>query len=124
MQKLIPTIYFYVLSAVGMVLFIIGLFNSVHYVVGITSYDKYPLGYGPDSRCEYMMPKPVLPEGQAQPTASDKEAEEKAKEDCLKTVDKERQDKKVDDLEKSIAFTAIGLLVFVIHFYFARRRTG
>lgn len=120
MQKLIPTIYFYVLSAIGMVLFIIGLFNSIHYVVGITAYDKYPLGYGPDSRCEYMMPKPALPEGQTQLTTSDIETEQKIKEECLKSVETERQNKKVDDLEKSIAFTTIGLLVFSIHFYFAR----
>lgn len=105
-----------------MVLFIIGLFNSIHYVVGIKAYDKYPLGYGPDSRCEYMMPKPALPEGQTQPTVSDKEAEQKTKDECLKSVETERLNKKVDDLEKSIAFTAIGLLVFAIHFYFARKQ--
>ncbi len=103
-----------------MVLFIIGLFNSIHYIVGITAYDKYPLGYAPESRCEYM-PKAALPEGQQQ-TSSDKEAEKKAKDEYLKSVETERQGKKVDDLEKSIAFTAIGLLVFAIHFYFARRR--
>ena len=120
MQKLIPTIYFYVLSAVGMVLFIIGLFNSIHYVVGITAYDKYPLGYAPESRCEYM-PKAALPEGQQQ-TSSDKEAEKKAKDECLKSVETERQNKKVDDLEKSLAFTIIGLLVFSTHFYFARKQ--
>jgi hypothetical protein len=121
MQKLIPTIYFYVLSAIGMVLFIVGLFNSIHYIVGVTVYDKYPLGYGPDSRCEYM-PKPVLLEGQTQPTQSDKEEEKKIKEECLKSVETERQSKKVDDLEKSIAFSVIGLLVFSTHFYFARRQ--
>ena len=122
MQKLIPTIYFYVLSSVGMVLFIIGLFNSIHYIVGITVYDKYPLGYGPDSRCEYLMPKPALPEGQKQQTKSDIEIEQETKEECLKSVETERQSKKVDDLEKSIAFTVIGLLVFGTHFYFARRQ--
>jgi len=121
MQKLIPTIYFYVLSAVGVVLFIIGLFNSIHFVVGITVYDKYPLGYAPESRCDYM-PKVALPEGQTQPTKSDKEEEKKVKQECLKSVETERQNKKVDDLEKSIAFTTIGLLIFAIHFYFARKQ--
>ena len=118
MQKLIPTIYFYVLSAVGMILFIIGLFNSIHYVVGITAYDKYPLGYGPDSRCDYM-PKPALPEGQTEVQLS---TEVQQKEECLKSVETERQNKKVDDLEKSIAFSVIGLLVFAVHFYFARKQ--
>ena len=116
MQKLIPTIYFYVLSAVGMVLFIIGLFNSVHYVVGVTSYDKYPLRYGAESRCDYM-PKAVPIEG-----SSDMQSDTNAKEDCLKSVEKERETTKADDLEKSLAFTIIGFLVFSTHFYFARKQ--
>lgn len=119
MQKLIATIYFYVLSAVGMVLFIIGLFNATHYVVGITSYDKYPLRYGAESRCDYM-PRAVPIEG-AKETEETKGTED-AKENCLKSLEKERENTKADDLEKSIAFTVIGFLVFSTHFYFARRQ--
>jgi len=119
MQKLIPTIYFYVLSAVGMVLFIIGLFNSVHYVVGVTSYDKYPLRYGAESRCDYM-PRAIPVEG-TKGTEETRETED-AKEDCLKSVEKERETTKADDLEKSLAFTIIGFLVFSTHFYFARKQ--
>lgn len=121
MQKLIPTIYFYLLSVIGMVLIIVGLFNATHYIIGVTAYDKYPLGYAPESRCEYM-PKVALPDGQIQPAQGDKEAEKKQKEECLKSVEAERQNKKADDLEKSISFTAIGLLVFGVHFYFARKQ--
>lgn len=117
MQKLIQTIYFYVLSAVGMVLFIIGLFNSVHYVVGITSYDKYPLKYGAEGRCVYMAPA-ALPMGDS----ANVEKEKKAAEDCLKSLEKERETTKADDLEKSFAFTIIGFLVFGTHFYFARKQ--
>ncbi|MDP2637448.1 MAG: hypothetical protein Q8P26_00100 [Candidatus Levybacteria bacterium] len=115
MQKLIPTIYFYLLSAAGMVLLIIGLFNAVHYVTGITAYDKYPLRFGAESRCDYM-PKAIPAEGErdAKPDTT--------KEDCLKSLEKERQTTKADDLEKSISFTAIGLLIFGIHFYFARQQ--
>ena len=120
MQKIIPTIYFYLLSAVGMVLIIIGLFNSTHYIVGVTAYDKYPLGYSPESRCEFT-PKPVLLEGQIEVESSPEDLQ-KSKDECLKSVEEERRNKKVDDLEKSITFTAIGLLVFGAHFYFARRR--
>ena len=116
LQKLIPTIYFYVLCIVGMVLFIIGLFNTFHYVVGITAYDKYPLRYNAESRCEYM-PK-MLPDETQKSVQSEKEQ----KEECLKSLEKERMNTKIDDLEKSIAFTAIGLLIFSTHFYFARRR--
>ena len=122
MQKLIPTIYFYVLSAVGMVLFIIGLFNSIHYIVGITAYDKYPLRYGAESRCDYMPRAVPIVEGTKE-TIETKETEG-AKEDCLKSLEKERETTKADDLEKSIAFTIIGLLVFGSHFYFARKQKG
>lgn len=116
MQKLIPTIYFYVLSAIGMVLFIIGLFNSIHYIVGITAYDKYPLRYGAESRCDYM-PRVAPIEG-----SDDIRSDTNAKEDCLKSLEKERETTKADDLEKSLAFTIIGFMVFGTHFYFVRRR--
>ncbi len=118
MQKLIPTIYFYLLSAIGMVLLIIGLFNSVHFITGITAYDKYPLRFGAESRCEYIA-KPVPVE--ETPLRSSSSAGQ-AKEDCLKSLEKERATTKADDLEKSISFTTIGLLVFSIHFYFARQQ--
>ena len=117
MQKLIPTIYFYLLSAIGMVLFIIGLFNTTHYVVGVISYDKYPLRFGAESRCDYM-PAPAMMDGTKEIGSN----AASAKEDCLKSLEKERQTTKADDLEKSIAFTTIGLLVFATHFYFARRQ--
>ena len=114
-QKLIPTIYFYLLSAIGMMLLIMGLFNSVHYIVGITAYDKYPLRYGAESRCEFI-PK-MVPDINQQSVQSEKEQ----KDECLKNLEKERINTKIDDLEKSIAFTIIGILIFGIHFYFARK---
>ena len=116
MQKLIPAIYFYLLSAIGMVLLIIGLFNSVHYITGITAYDKYPLRNGAESRCDYMPTVPVPVEGQKSISVDN------AKPDCLKSLEKERATTKADDLEKSISFTTIGLLIFGIHFYFARKQ--
>lgn len=116
MQKLISTIYFYLLSAIGMVLLIIGLFNSVHFITGITAYDKYPLGSGTEARCDFL-PQPVSVEG-----AKNIQADVNAKNDCLKNLEKERLTKKADDLEKSISFTVIGLLVFLTHFYFARKQ--
>ena len=116
LQKLIPTIYFYVLCVVGMVLFIIGLFNTFHYVVGITAYDKYPLRYNAESQCSTMY-KPMPVDGQ-----KDLRSDKEIKDECLQGLEKERMNIKIDDLEKSIAFTTIGLLIFSTHFYFARRR--
>ncbi len=102
----------YLLSAVGMVLFIIGLFNSFHFVVGNIAYDKYPLHYGVESRCDYLY-KPTPVGGQTD-TKSDKELQDA----CFQGLKKERANTRIDDLEKSIAFTIIGLLVFGAHFYF------
>lgn len=97
-----------------MILLIIGIFNSIHYVVGITAYDEYPLSYGGEERC-YVQPAPVEREVQSQ------ESEKEVRERCLEGLEEERRRTKVDDLEKSIAFTTIGLLVFSSHFYFARK---
>ncbi len=119
--KINSTIYFYLLSAVGIVLLIIGVFNSFHYVVGITAYDKYPLKYGNESRCQYM---PIPAKEISAETPADTVDQEKAKKECLDSLEVERKNTKVDDLEKSIAFTVIGLLVFASHFYFARKRVS
>ena len=115
LQKLIPTIYFYVLCIVGMVLFIIGLFNTFHYFVGITAYDKYPLRYNAESQCSFMY-KPMPVDGQ-----KDLRSDKQIKDECLQGLEKERMNTKIDDLEKSVAFTIIGLLIFGTHFYFARK---
>ncbi|MEX2007501.1 MAG: hypothetical protein WD992_01895 [Candidatus Levyibacteriota bacterium] len=120
MQKLIPTIYFYLLSAVGIVLLIIGIFNSFHYVAGITAYDKYPLKYGNESRCQYLATPVKVDNTQA---VSDSEAQERAKAECLESLEIERKNTKIDDFEKAIAFTVVGLVVFAVHFYFARKRS-
>lgn len=117
MQKLIPTIYFYLLSAVGVVLFIIGVFNSFHYVTGITAYDKYPLKYGAETRCQYI-PVPVATDGTMKPVT------DQTQKDCQDSLETERKNTKIDDFEKSVSYTVIGLLVFASHFYFARRRSS
>ena len=112
-KQLIPAIYFYVLSTVGVVLLIIGVFNSIHFMSGIIVYEKYPLKYGNEARCDYM-PKPFVEEGK-------REARDQKKE-CLESLEKERINTKRDDLEKSISFTLIGLVVFLIHFSYIRRK--
>ena len=112
MQKLIPTIYFYAVSLIGLVILIIGIFGSIHFLVGITAYDKYPLGYTPESRC--IQPAPVEKGNPDVPT----------QQQCLKDVEVERAARKADDLEKALAFTTVGLIVFGIHFYFARKNAA
>lgn len=122
MQKLIPTIYFYVLSLIGFILLIIGIFASIHYVVNVTQYAKYPLGYDGPQRCAMTpgtMQSPASPENEITKPV----LEQTSREDCLKGIEQERKQLQVTDLEKAISFTLIGLIVFGIHFYYARKKT-
>lgn len=116
MHKLIPTIYFYTVSLIGLVLLIVGIFASIHYVVNVTQYSKYPLGYGLESRCGQNLSQPV--KGVAQPMIMENYNS------CVQEVEQERQQLKTQDLEKAISFTLIGAVVFGIHFYFARKQSA
>ncbi len=116
MHKLIPLIYFYLLSLIGMILLIFGVFFTTHFLIGNFAYDQYPLKYGNESRC--MTPSyPVPAKGENNEYSSDE-----MRKDCLATLKDERQQTKIEDLEKSISFTLVGLIVFGVHFYFARKQ--
>lgn len=99
-----------------MILIIIGLFNAVHFITGVAAYDKYPLRYGDETRCAYVSQQ--IPVEGGKPLPSEKEQQST----CLEALERERINTRVDDLEKSIAFTGIGALIFGMHFYFARRQ--
>lgn len=114
MHKLIPTIYFYIVSLIGLVLLIIGIFSSIHYIVNVIQFPTYPLGYGVAERCQTPLPVPT--KGETQPTVT-------SNQDCMKEVQEERQQLKTQDLEKALSFTLIGAVVFGIHFYFARKQS-
>lgn len=113
-MKLIATLYFYTLSLIGFVLLLIGVFDSIHYYVGATQFPEYPLGYSTASRC---LPAAPL-------TQNDKMQLENSTYyiDCMKGVAQDREELQTTDLEKAISFTSIGLIVFLIHFYYARKR--
>lgn len=108
MQRLVSSIYFYLLSLIGIVLLIIGIFASVHYVVGITAYDKYPLQYDTVARCSV----PATPDKTSITTSQS----------CLQDIEVERKKTKIADLEKALSFSIIGLIVFCIHFPLALRQ--
>ncbi|MDE2026304.1 MAG: hypothetical protein KGJ07_07455 [Patescibacteria group bacterium] len=117
MQKLIPLIYFYTVSLIGLVLLIIGIFSDIHYIVNIASGSQYPLPYGVDQRC--MVPAIPFPSGYAQKQSSDQQP---AYQTCLKSVEEDRAMTKRTDLEKALSYSVVGLFVFAIHFYYARRK--
>ncbi len=133
MSKIIATIYFYIISAAAIALIVIGIFNSVSYLINSTQYDRYPLRYGGISNCEFandfpyrgpgvVAMKPGFPGGPMETTPSAEEMK-KAKEQCLKNEEAERKSHQVDDLKNAITFTLVGLVLFVIHFPQARKRS-
>lgn len=116
MHKLIPSIYFYVVSLIGLVLLLIGLFGLVHYVIGVTAYPNYPLNPFEESRCLNMVPQPLPGSGQNQ------EVSQQSKNECEKTIENERTHQKTDDLEKALSFSIIGGILFAIHFSWTRKK--
>lgn len=113
----IASLYFYTLSLVGFVLLLIGIFASIHYIVGVTQYSQYPLGYSTATRC-LPMAEPV-PTGTVVPKKS---APNMAYLECMKGIEQDREALQTADLEKAFSFTLIGLLVFGLHFYLARKQ--
>lgn len=127
--KTIATIYFYIISAGAIVLIVIGVFSIVNFIINSTQYDKYPLRYGGMSSCEYgidgiypVIPAPakmVLP---PQTTPSVEEIK-RAKELCLKNEEVDRKTHQVDDLKNALTFSLVGIILFLIHFPSARKRS-
>ncbi len=115
MQKLIPTIYFYVVSLIGLILLIVGIFADIHYIVNISSGGPYPLSYETEARCN--VPVPASNQKQVSNTQ-----DTQAYQLCLKSVEDDRNTTKRNDFEKAISYSLIGLIVFLIHFYYARKQ--
>ena len=156
MQRLIPLIYFYIVSLIGLIILIVGIFSDVHFLVNKLSYTDYPLSYDTTQRCIQPQPYPLM-KGAAVPAAGgaiggqtggvrvEKGVTTKIVQpmpsgtptpveimqpvpnyyytDCLKQVADERKQAEVADLEKALSFTIVGLIVFSIHFYFARKKS-
>jgi hypothetical protein len=124
--KLVATIYFYILSAAAVALIVIGIFNSVSFLINSTQYEKYPLRYGGISQCgfagdAYYAPYPAkrMP-GEASPSAEETKQNEEL---CLKNEEADRAQHRVEDLKNSITFTLVGLILFLIHFPLARKHS-
>ena len=123
--RTISLAYFYIVSLGALILLVVGVFSSVNYLVNVTQYDKYPLRY--EQPCETMYgpvpEKPYLPDSpnQASPTAQELETQ---KEECLKTKEQDRKKQQIEDLRTALSFTIVGLILFVIHFPIALKRSN
>ena len=119
--RLIGVIYFYVVSAGSLILIVVGIFNSVNFVVNSTQFDKYPLRYGVQN-CDYLSNKylrdPMGPyPANIAPEASIS-AEEMAEQQkvCEEQQELDRVQHRVDYLRDSITFLTVGIILFLIHF--------
>lgn len=127
MGKLISLIYFYLISAIGLILLIIGLYNAVSYGVNITQYDKYPLRYAGNASCDYLVtqPAPVVAPTSGQMPSQDINVKENVRQQrlCEERVALERKQTQVDDMKNSIYFTLVGTLLLAIHLPIAVRKS-
>lgn len=126
--KTIATIYFYLISAASLALIVIGIFNSVNFVINSTQYDKYPLRY-PQGSCEgypykFGGPYPAMMDARGLPATPSAQETEKQKQDCLKQEDAQSKQQKIDDLKNAITFTLVGSILFLIHFPLARKQAN
>ena len=127
--KQIGLIYFYLISAVSLGLIIIGIFNSVNFLINVSQYKDYPLRFQNED-CTGIFPSPIKavpplsPDGNS-PVPATQSAEEikRQQELCQRQVGQQRKKQKLDDLKNSVTFTLIGAILFVIHFPVARRNS-
>lgn len=132
--KNIATLYFYIISAGAVVLIVVGIFNIVNFVVNSTQYDKYPLRWGGISNCEYAVdgayygPGPasvkVVPPGAGLETTPSAQEVQRAKKQCMENEESERKLHRVDDLKNALTFSLVGIVLFLIHFPQARKRSN
>ena len=123
--KQIGIIYFYLVSAAALGLIVVGLFNSINFLVNITQYEKYPLQYFED-QCKaypYSFRGPVPATDAILPATPSAEDAERWVKECQDNVEKQRNQKRVEDLKNSLAFTLIGSVLFLIHFPQARKQS-
>src|SRR3989344_6238552 len=110
--ELIKSIYLYLFTAIGLILIIVGIFQSSNYVINLLAFDKYQLGYE-ENRCDYTAMKPVI-EGDKQ-SSEEARLEREQKEKCLGTLEEFRRYKKITDGARAITFLVVGGGVFAFH---------
>ncbi len=128
--KYIGLIYFYLVSAISLVILFFGVYHSVSLVLNITQFEKYPLYYSNED-CEmnplYNPKGPYYPAIETQesiaPVAATPSAQESERQKmlCEKRVETERKQRKLDDIRNAFTFSLVGLFLFTTHFYFARK---
>lgn len=121
--KRIALIYFYLISAAALALIVVGVFNTVNFVINVTQYDKYPLRYQA-VRClaqPYKAPIPVT--DMPTPATPSPEELQNQQKDCEMQLELDRKQQKLDDLKSAVTFSLVGTILFLIHFPQARKQS-
>lgn len=123
--KQVSLIYFYLISAGALGLIVIGIFNSVNFMVNITQYKEYPLRYQQDCENIYPASVKIVPPSVGYPFPATQSAAEVdvQRQVCQRNVEKQRKQQMLDDLKNSITFSLVGSILFLIHFPIARRQS-
>ncbi len=110
----IKTAYFYVFSAIGIILLVMGIFKLSDFAVRNFFLDNYYLDYEA-GRCSYLEPAPVKVEGSETPSNID------LLKRCEEDLVREREVKKVTDVASAITFIVVGTVLFIFHYRRARK---
>ncbi len=108
----IKTAYFYIFSAIGIILLIVGIFRLSDFAVRHFFLDNYYLDYE-GGRCNYLEPTKI--EGETVVSNDD------AITRCEQDLERERQVKRVTDISGSITFMLVGGALFAFHYRRARQ---
>lgn len=121
--RVVTLLYFYLVSIIAIILLIIGIYNAVTFVVNSTQYDQYPLNYGGIERCDYQQPQKAPGAMETTASMSAQDAKDQYQR-CLDGLELERKTHRVNDMKNAFAFTIIGLILFLIHFPIALRKSN
>ncbi len=108
----IKTAYFYVFSAIGIILLVMGIFKLSDFAVRNFFLDNYYLDYE-SGRCSYLEPA-KLEGSETQPNIDSTKR-------CEEDLVREREVKKVTDVASAITFIVVGTVLFIFHYRRARK---
>jgi len=111
-NSIIKTAYFYVFSAIGIILLVVGIFKLSDFAVRNLFLDNYYLDYEA-GRCSYLEPAKL----DGQETTVNIDSQKRCEEDLVR----EREVKKVTDVASAITFILVGVVLFVFHYRRARK---
>lgn len=111
-NSIVRTTYFYLFSAIGVILLVVGVFKLSDFLVRNYFLDNYYLDYE-SGRCSYL--ESVKVEGQQS------ESNEDALKRCEEDLERERRVRRVTDISSSITFIIVGGALFAFHYRQAKK---